>query len=114
MIDHMLFNRAFWINYDSKNGTVNINGVKRNTGISQYELGTRVKFTTDDSDNSFKIGDKGTIVGSLGFIAYPDIPNSLMKSTMRIPVEDYILVKLDNGKIISVLDTWTDSGEQNE
>ena len=110
MIDHMLFNRAFWINYDSKNGTVNINGKSRSTGVSRYPLGKRVRFTLNDSDNSISYGDEGTIIGSLGFIAKPDISDSQMNSCLKdkayADTDNRILVKLDKGKLIYVPGNW--------
>ena len=119
-VDHILFNKAVWINYDSQNGTVNINGKSRSTGVSKYPLGQRVRFKLNDPDNSISYGDEGTIIGSLGFIAKPDISDSQMNSCLKDKVDadtnNRILVKLDKGKIVYVPGNWADlywKGEQN-
>ena len=109
-VDHILFDRTFWIKYDSQNGTVNINGKSRSTGVSRYPLGQRVKFEFDDSNNSILRGDEGTIVGSLGFVAKPDISDSQMNSCLEEKINadtnNRILVKLDKGKIVYVPGNW--------
>ena len=111
-VDHMLFNKAVWINYDSQNGTVNINGKSRSTGVSKYPLGKRIRFKLNDPDNSISYGDEGTIIGSLGFIAKPDISDSQMNSCLKdkadADINNRILVKLDKGKIVYVPGSWAD------
>lgn len=114
MIDHMLFQKAFWTSLDKQSGTVNINGKTRNIGVSHYKLGTRVTFNINDPDNSISMGDTGTIIGSLGFVAKPDVSDELMSKCLQDKIQadhsgdatNGILVKLDKGKTVYVPGSW--------
>lgn len=105
MIDHLLFNSKKYV-VAGNDGTVQINGEMRYTGVPMHYLGRKVKSTTNDSSIGLAFGDTGTVIGVPGYILTPNLSvnDSNVKSginKLQSNVDnDFLIVKLDNGKVI--------------
>ena len=112
MIDHLLFNKLKWFNV-ADNGEVKMNGETRYTGVPTKYLGNRVKSTLNDSDTGLSLGTTGTVVGVTGYIITPNVSvnDSAVKSGIKQLndiFEKYIIVRLDNGRIVYTPSNWFD------